>query len=322
MQPLRIATAQFENASGDKAYNLSVIRSLSAQAARQGAQVVAFHECSITGYTFARHLSKEQLLAVAEIIPDGPSINVLQEIAQENDVTVLAGLFEKDEQDQVFKAYVCVDKSGLVAKYRKLHPFINPHILPGNEYVVFDLHGWTCGILICYDNNIIENVRATALLGADIIFMPHVTMMTPSTRPGAGFADPALWANRETDPTSLRIEFDGLKGRAWLMKWLPSRAYDNAIYVVFTNPIGMDDDQLKNGCSMILDPFGDVITECRTLGNEVVTATCTPEKLQQAGGYRYRNARRPDLYRDIVGQEHRSEQSVVWLSPQAAPGRE
>lgn len=316
MQPLKLATAQFENASGDKAYNLSVMRTLTAQAAAQGAQVVAFHECSITGYTFARHLSREQMLALAEYIPDSESIRELQRIAQAHQVAILAGLFEKDEQDNIYKAYVCVDQNGLVAKYRKLHPFINPHILPGNEYVVFELLGWTCGILICYDNNILENVRATALLGADIIFMPHVTMMTPSTRPGAGFADPALWANREQDPTSLRLEFDGLKGRGWLMKWLPARAYDNGIYVVFSNPIGMDDDQLKNGCSMILDPFGDILAECRQLGNDVVTATCIPEKLTQAGGYRYRNARRPELYADVLSQPHVAQQQVVWLTPE------
>jgi predicted amidohydrolase len=159
-------------------------------------------------------------------------------------------------------------------------------------------------------------VRATAFLGADIIFMPHVTMCTPSTRPGAGFVDPVLWQNREADPTSLRLEFDGMKGRAWLMKWLPSRAYDNGIYAIFSNPIGMDDDQLKNGCSMIIDPFGDVIAECRTLGDDIVTATITPEKLTQAGGYRYRKARRPDLYGDIICQPHQSEQKVVWLNVQ------
>uniref|UniRef100_UPI002589B960 nitrilase-related carbon-nitrogen hydrolase n=1 Tax=Algoriphagus sp. TaxID=1872435 RepID=UPI002589B960 len=232
MEKLKIASAQFENRSGDKEYNLSVIDRLSAKAAAQGAQVIAFHECSVTGYTFARKLSKEQMLEVAERIPEGPSIQKLIEIARKNEIVILAGLFEKDEQDQLFKAYVCVDQNGLLAKYRKLHPFINPHILPGNEYVVFDLLGWKCGILICYDNNIIENVRATKLLGADVIFMPHVTMCTPSTRPGAGFVDPKLWENRENDPTSLRIEFDSLKGRAWLMKWLPARAYDNAVYVV------------------------------------------------------------------------------------------
>lgn len=314
MEKLKIATAQFENRSGDKDYNLDVIRRLSAKAAGQGAQVVAFHECSVTGYSFARHLSKEQMIGLAERIPDGSSTEALTRIAQENNITVLAGLFEKDAEDRLFKAYVCVDKNGLVAKYRKLHPFINPHVLPGDQYVVFDLYGWKCGILICYDNNVIENVRATTLLGANLIFMPHVTMCTPSTRPGAGFVDPQLWYNRESDPTSLRLEFDGMKGRGWLMKWLPARAYDNGVYVVFANPVGMDDDQLKNGCSMIIDPFGDVLAECRMLGDEVVTAVCTPEKLQQSGGYRYKQARRPDLYRGIISQPHRPEQKVVWLN--------
>jgi len=311
---LKISTAQFENRSGDKDYNLSVIEKLSGEAAAKGSHVIAFHECSITGYTFARSLTKDQMLEIAEYIPEGSSILRLQEIARKFDITVLAGLFEKDKDDNLFKAYVCVDKTGLVAKYRKLHPFINPNLTPGNAYCVFEIHGWKCGILICYDNNIIENVRATKLLGADIIFMPHVTMCTPSTRPGAGFVDPKLWENREADPTSLRLEFDGMKGRDWLMKWLPSRAYDNAAYIIFSNPIGMDADQLKNGCSMIIDPFGDVIAECRSFDDSFETAVITSEKLTQAGGYRYIKARRPDLYRDIIGKEHHSEQKVVWIN--------
>ncbi|GEO03868.1 hydrolase [Adhaeribacter aerolatus] len=315
MKKLKIATAQFENKSNDKAYNLSVIEDLSRQAAQAGAKIISFHECSITGYTFARPLSKAQMLEVAEFIPDGPSVKRLTEIARRHDIVVLAGLFEKDEADKIYKGYVCVDKNGLVAKYRKLHPFINPNITPGDSYCVFDLFGWKCGILICYDNNIIENVRATNLLGADIIFTPHVTMCTPSTRPGAGFVEPKLWENREQDPTSLRLEFDGMKGRDWLMKWLPARAYDNGAYIIFSNPIGMDDDQLKNGCSMIIDPFGDVIAECRKLDNDIAIATVVPEKLKDAGGYRYKKARRPDLYRDIIGQPHTPDQKVVWLNP-------
>ena len=312
--PLVISTAQFENKSGDKEYNLSVINTLSAKAASQGADAIAFHECSVTGYTFARNLSKSQMLDLAEMIPDGESTKKLIEIAENNNITVLAGLFEKDKYDNLYKAYVCIDKKGLLAKFRKLHPFINPHLTPGDQYCVFDLHGWKCGILICYDNNIIENVRATTLLGANVIFMPHVTMCTPSTRPGAGFVSPELWKNRKSDPTSLRIEFDGMKGRDWLMKWLPARAYDNAIYAIFSNPVGMDDDQLKNGCSMILDPYGDILAECRTMGDDIVTAELTSEKLTKAGGYRYIKARRPELYKDIIGQDHIPEQNVVWLS--------
>ena len=313
MEPLRIATAQFENKSGDKQFNLDRIGELAGKAALQGAKAVAFHECSITGYTFARNLSRQQMLDLAEPLPGGESIGRLTDIAGRLDIAILAGLFEKDHENKIYKAYVCVDRTGMIARYRKLHPFINQHINPGNEYCVFDLFGWKCGILICYDNNIIENVRATRLLGADIIFMPHVTMCTPSSRPGAGFVDPELWKNRERDPASLRMEFDGMKGREWLMKWLPSRAYDNAVYVVFSNPIGMDDDQLKNGCSMILDPYGDIIAECRNLGDEVSSALCVPEKLTMAGGYRYMAARRPGLYKDIIGRDHASEQKVAWL---------
>ncbi len=322
MQPIKIATAQFENHSNDKTRNLHIIRTLSEQAKLQGAQVIAFHECSITGYSFARRLNRQQLAAIAESIPEGESVQALITIAKDLDIVILAGLFEITNEGTLYKAHVCVDKSGLVAKYRKLHPFINPHITPGNEYIVFELMGWKCGILICYDNNIIENVRATTLLGADIIFMPHVTMCTPSARPGAGFADPALWVSREADPTSLRAEFDGLKGRSWLMKWLPARAYDNGIYVVFSNPIGMDDDQLKNGCSMIIDPYGDVIAECRHLGNDFAIATLIPQKLIRSGGYRYKNARRPGLYGQVLSAPHESLQQVSWMQQELDGNKE
>ncbi len=314
MKNIRIATAQFEHKSGDKEYNLSVIEKLSKQASVSGADVIAFHECSITGYAFVRKLSHEQLSNLAERIPDGDSTKRLQEIASRHNITILAGLFEKDSNGTLGKAYICVDKNGLVANHHKLHPFIHPDLVPGDHYTIFELNGWKCGILICYDNNVIENVRATKLLGADIIFMPHVTMCTPSTRPGAGFVDPLLWLNREADPTSLRLEFDGMKGRAWLMKWLPARAYDNGIYAIFSNAIGMDDDQLKNGSSMIIDPFGDILSECRSFEDGFVIATLTPEKLKQSGGYRYTKARRPSLYRDIIGQEHKSDQKVIWLN--------
>ena len=93
MKKIKIATAQFENKSGDKNYNLDVIDKLSKMAADDGADAVAFHECSITGYSFARHLSKEQMLDLAEFVPGGPSIKRLTDISKKNSVAILAGLF-------------------------------------------------------------------------------------------------------------------------------------------------------------------------------------------------------------------------------------
>jgi predicted amidohydrolase len=75
-----------------------LLRSLAKKAAEHGSNVIAFHECSITGYTFARHLSRSQMLELAEFIPEGESIKALQAIAREYDIIVLAGLFEKDEK--------------------------------------------------------------------------------------------------------------------------------------------------------------------------------------------------------------------------------
>lgn len=312
MDDLRIATAQFEHRSNDKSYNLSVIEKLTARAEERGARVVSFHELSISGYTFMKDLSKEEALAVAEKVPDGESVQRLIELAGHYNVAILAGLVER-EGDSFFNTYVCVDRNGLIAKFRKLHPFIHPHMSPGNEYVTFDLYGWRCGILICYDNNVIENVRATTLLGADILFAPHVTGCTPSPMPGRGFVDPALWKNRDRDPVALRLEFDGPKGRRWLLRWLPARAYDNGIYLVYSNPIGMDADQLKPGGSLIFDPFGEILAEVRSFDDDIAVATCTADKLPQAGGYRYRNARRPELYRDVLGRDHASTTKPVWL---------
>jgi hypothetical protein len=113
-----------------------------------------------------------------------------------------------------------------------------------------------------------------------------------------------VWDRRAEDPESLRQEFMGPKGREWLMKWLPARAYDNGVYAVFTNPVGVDDDQIRNGNSMVIDPNGDVIAECNVLGNGVVTGLCTPGKIEMAMGRKHLAARRPELYRDILGAPH------------------
>ena len=309
---MNIAVAQFSPKDGDKSYNLSVIESLTKKAKSEGADVISFHEMSITAYTYTKDLSLSEITELGEKIPDGESIQNLIQISNTYDIPILAGLVEI-ENDLIFNTYVCVTKDGIIAKYRKLHPFINKHMSTGNQYVIFDLLGWKCGILICYDNNVIENVRATALLGAEIIFAPHVTGCTPSAMPGRGYVDDQLWQNRENDPVSLRLEFDGPKGRRWLMRWLPARAYDNGVYYIFTNPIGYDGEHLKNGNSMIIDPFGEVLSEIKSFEDEIIISKVTKDKLTQAGGWRYKNARRPELYKNIIGKDHEPKLKPIWM---------
>lgn len=300
MREIRIATAQFEHRDNDREFNLGRIDALTQVAAERGAEIVSFHEGCISGYSWIQPLNKDELLEMAELVPRGPSVQALIEIARKHGVHVMAGLFERDEADHVYNCYVTVGPEGYVSKFHKLHPFVNPHLTPGADYCVIDLLGCRVGFLICYDNNLPENVRVTAMEGAEIIFMPHVTGCLPSVMPGRGSVAASLWDNRHRDPVALRQEFRGPKGRGWLMRWLPTRAFENGVYAVFSNPIGRDYNTIKPGLSMILDPYGEVLVECNTLDDEVVVATLTPEKLKDASGSRYRLARRPELYGKLV----------------------
>ena len=300
MRTIQVASVQFEHRDNDSDYNLSRIESLTQQATDRGAEIVSFHEGCISGYSWIQPLDKQQLLAAAEPVPDGPSITRLCEIAARFNTHIMAGLFERDADDNVYNSYVTVGPGGFITKFHKLHPFVNPHLTPGAGYRVIELLGCKVGFLICYDNNLPENVRLTTMLGAEIIFMPHVTGCLPSVMPGRGSVDPKLWENREQDPVSLRQEFRGPKGRDWLMRWLPTRAFENGVYTVFSNPIGKDYNTIKPGLAMIIDPYGEIIVESHALGDDVVIATLTPDKLETASGRRYIKARRPELYDQMV----------------------
>ena len=299
MKDIRIGAVQFEARDADKDHNLARVETLTRRAVENGAEIVSFHECCIPGYTFLQTLSRARLTQLAEPVPDGPSTRRLIEIAGEFGVPVLAGLVEVDG-DQLYNTYVCVTPDGFLARHRKLHAFISRHLSSGDGYTVFDLCDCRMGILICYDNNLPENVRMTALMGAEIVFMPHVTCGLPSVMPGRGTIDRELWENRHRDPVSLRQEFLGPKGRGWLMRWLPTRAYENGVYAVYTNPIGIDHDTVKNGNAMILDPFGEILVESSALEDDVVVGLLTPDKIPVSSGYRYLQARRPELYGKLV----------------------
>ncbi len=315
MESLRLSVAQFEPKDGQKNVNLTIMEDLIAEAKKQGAEIISFHELCTTGYTFLQNLSETQIGELAEPIPDGNTTRRLMSLAKEHNIIVMAGVLE-EENGKYYNSYVAVDGNHMIARHRKLHPFISEFLSPGETYTTFDLLGWKAGMLICYDNNVIENVRATTLLGAEVIFAPHVTGCTPSAMPGRGFVDHKLWENRNENPDALWEEFRGPKHRGWLMRWLPARAYDNGVYYAFSNPIGYDGSHLKGGNAMILDPYGELLAETNSFEADIATATLTRDKLKKAGGFRYRNARKPDLYREILGANNDSDTTPYWMAEQ------
>lgn len=298
MDAFRCATAQFQHRANDKAYNLAVIERLTAEAAADGARIVAFPEMCVPGYWHVRNLDRAALDRLAEPVPTGESVRAVGGLAKRHGIAVGAGLIERDEAGALYNAYFVAMPDGQVHHHRKLHAFENEALSSGGRYTVFDTPwGVRAAILICWDNNLVENVRICALLGADILIAPHQTGGCASRSPHAmGLIDPALWRRRAEDPAAIEEEFRGPKGREWLMRWLPARAHDNGLFILFSNGVGEDDGEVRTGNAMILDPYGRILAETWKAEDRTVVADLDLGLLPLCTGRRWIRGRRPELY--------------------------
>lgn len=302
MRDVRVASVQMESAPGDKEENLRRLARLAEQAAARGAVLALCPECCVTGYWFLRRLSPPQLEALAEPVPAGPTCERLLALARRLGISVGAGLVEAAGGAAFHNTYVVAMPDGRLARHRKLHAFEHPAIRPGDLHTVFDTpHGFRAALLICYDNNIVENVRIVALRGAEVLLAPHQTGGCRTTNPHLmGVIERRLWDERATNPAAIERELRGEKGRAWLLRWLPSRAHDNGLFLVFSNGIGVDDDEIRTGGAMILDPYGRILAETSKAGDDVVVADLEASLLERATGRLWIQARRPALYGELA----------------------
>ena len=308
MNDFRAAAVQFNHVPGDKAENLNTIVKFVHKAALQEVRLIVFPEMCITGYWHVRKLSREQINDLAEPVPDGDSTRKLLSWSADNNMTIGAGLIERGDDGQLYNSYVVAMPNGQHACHRKLHCFISEHMASGNQYTVFDTpQGCRMGVLICYDNNIGENVRITALHGAELLLAPHQTGGCNSASPGCmGTIDPGLWEQPHEYPSRIEAEFRSHKGRGWLMRWLPARAHDNGLFLVYANGVGVDDNEVRTGNAMILDPYGEILTETCRAADDMVVADIETKRLEMSTGRRWIRTRRPQLYEkltELTGKE-------------------
>ena len=71
---------------------------------------------------------------------------------------------------------------------------------------------------------------------------------------------------------------------------------DNGMFLVFSNGVGLDDNEVRTGNAMILDPYGEILAETWQAEETMVTADLEAERLQMCTGSRWIKSRRPDLY--------------------------
>ena len=78
---------------------------------------------------------------------------------------------------------------------------------------------------------------------------------------------------------------------------------------LFANGIGPDDDEIRTGNAMILDPYGEIVAETRATGDAMVMADLDASLLPLSSGRRWLRARRPELYgllAERTGQEQQT----------------
>ena len=115
-----------------------------------------------------------------------------------------------------------------------------------------------------------------------------------------GTIAPALWENRHQDPAAIEAELRGPKGRAWLLRWMPARAHDNGMFLIFSNGVGIDGDEVRTGNAMVLNPYGEILAETWVAADKMIIADLEAEQLTMNVGMRWIQSRRPDLYGSLA----------------------
>ncbi len=299
MKKIRVASVQFAHAPGDKEANLGYIRRFVKEASARGVELVVFPECCISGYWHLRHLSREELVSLAEPVPDGPSTQELLKLARAHGMTVGAGLVESaDDGAKLYNAYVVAMPDGEIRRHRKLHCFISEHLGSGAEYTVFDTpQDARVGVLTCYDCNIIENARIAALMGRRYSSLPTRPAAAPSRRPTRW----VWWTGRcgttgRRTPGPSRRSSGGRRVGDGSCGGSPAARTITGCSSSSGNGVGPDDDEIRTGNAMIIDPFGRILAETCYAGDDMVTADLDPSLFEGNTGRRWIRTRRPELY--------------------------
>jgi predicted amidohydrolase len=297
MQSMRVAAVSMNGRLGEPERVLNDIATWCERAAAERADLVLFPELVVHGHC------TPNTWALAEPVPGGPSVQRLIELARQHRLVLCVGLSEKD-RDIVYNTQVLVGPGGYIGKQRKLH-LSRDEVLyykGGRTINVFDIGQCHVGIAICYDNEFPEVPRVVALLGADVLLMPHASR------------DKRWQDTPESEAAARRYMRDSYMPFAM-------RAKENACFAVLTDQAGRagyvdiyprdhENQPHHPGAAMIFGPDGAVLasSQLERIRDEMVVATLEAASLagQRAHSNYQLKTRRPELYGELVREQQSS----------------
>lgn len=262
---MRTALLQSSGRPGSVEGNLKVLDEVAGRAAATGAALLAAPEMFLTGYAIGDDIAR-----LAEPA-DGDSADTVAEIAERHGIAIAYGYPER-VADAVHNSAQLISADGVrLANYRKTHLFgcfERDHFEPGEQPVIqAELGGLTVGLMICYDVEFPENVRAHALAGTDLLLVPTAQM----------------------HPFQFVAE-----------SLVPVRAWESQMYVAYVNRVGQEGEFEFVGLSTLAGPDG--VARARAgHGEELVFADADPALLAASRAANpYLTDRRPGLYGSLV----------------------
>jgi len=267
---LTIAAVCMNSPLGEIEKNLQRMETFVKEAARAGADLICFPELSVTGY---------RLENPAEIYAGFRPEKVLErveEMARAYGMILLAGMVEPSDGAKPYISQLIAGPDGLLGVYRKTHlsPNEKATYMSGRKLEVFTVKGARFGVQLCYESHFPEISTIMALQGAEILLIPHAS---PRGSPAE-------------------------KAESWL-RHLPSRAFDNGLYVVANNQVGNNRNGfLFPGVAMALNPSGRVLGSYRGYEEKMMWVHLTGEELDETRKHSMKYFlpnRRPELYQEI-----------------------
>lgn len=271
---LTIALLQHAPVPADTDAAISRLRDAAGRAASQGAQLLVVPEASVTGY----NIPPDVMQKVAERA-DGPVAESIADICRSHNIAIGYGFAEKDSNGY-YNCVQLIDRHGeRRVSYRKTHLWgeLDKSLFSAGHTLTapVTIEGWNIGILICYDVEFPECARELALRGAELIIVP------------TGLMQP--W-------------------REVAEKVVPVRAYENQLYIAYTNYCGSERELHYEGRSVVAGPNGEDLARAGQQP-EMLLATLDKNSLQAARqALPYHRDRRPELYRAISADKLTGEQ--------------
>lgn len=266
---MRIAVFQGPVEGGSVARNLERLAAVAAEAAGQGAGLLVCPEMFLTGYNIGAAAVRRLAEPVA-----GPSAEAAAGIARRHRLALLYGYPEAGADGRVYNAALLLGADGAVlANHRKTHlfgPDERDAFVPGDgPPAVAEVGGVRVGVLICYDVEFPENVRLLALQGVGLVAVPTALM------------EPYEFVARTMVPT---------------------RAYENQVFLAYANRCGREGDLAYHGLSCIVGPDGRDLARAPAEGEALIVAELDRGLLEDSRRLNpYLADRRPALYGALAG---------------------